>query len=146
MQDAAGAVCDIDGQETNSSRALRADITAGLSDVRTAQSIQSSGQAISLMLLCVAFVIIVALSLAIMRQVSIAFRSRLIQSERRGRLSVAENATRIIHDVIRAASDQQQRMTAACFLVLLTFPARAAFEVRLILGSPGLDSSFHPIF
>ena len=40
-----------------------------------------------------------------------------------------ENAARIAADTMQAAAEQRRRLTAACVIVLIAFPARAAFDL-----------------
>ena len=39
------------------------------------------------------------------------------------------NSAKIVADTMQFAADQRQRLTVACVIVLITFPARAAFDL-----------------
>jgi hypothetical protein len=53
----------------------------------------------------------------------------LANSDGRTMRASEANAARIVEDTMQAAAAQRRRLTAACLIVLITFPARAAFDL-----------------
>ena len=128
LYDQAAVACDAAGNTTNSSLTLINDVTkAG-----TAASVQASCEALTLLLVSIAFVVIVSWSVALFRLMErVATRSLLANSDVRNMLASEANSAKIVADTMRFAADQRQRLTAACLIVLITFPARAAFDLLL---------------
>jgi hypothetical protein len=58
-----------------------------------------------------------------------AARALLANSDVRNMRASEANAARIVADTMQAAAEHRQRLTAACVIVLVTFPARAAFDL-----------------
>ena len=119
----------------------------------TAESVQSGSEALTLLLVAIAFFVIVSWSVALFRkmehvashallsasfssntQQSASFSSNTQKSEantngcKTMRASEA-NAARIVADTMQAAAEHRRRLTAACVIVLVNFPARAAFDL-----------------
>ncbi len=67
----------------------------------------------------------------------------LLSVNNRGNLRLSEaNAARIVADTMQAAAQQRRRLTAACVIVLITFPARAAFD--LLYAYSTLNDPYNP--
>jgi hypothetical protein len=133
FKDAAAAACDALGNDTNSSRAFYASATAVAAQGGAAVAVHSGSEAIALLLLSLAFVIVVALSAAMFRRAEQTTAHALLSSARRNaqRQQIdqrTETAMTIVDDTMQAAAQQRRRLVAACTVVLLTFPARAAFD------------------
>ena len=136
LTDQAAASCDAAGNSTDQSLAFfdaASDIDTAST---TATSVQFSIEALTLLLLSVAFLVIVSWSVALFRiveRVAAQFSralgqmpgSRSQQNSQRAPM----NAERIIAGTMQAASEHRRRLTAACVIVLITFPARAAFDL-----------------
>ena len=77
-----------------------------------------------------AYVVIVSLSAAHFRTVERHAARALLLSADSSNVQQAElNAARIVVDTMQAAAQHRRRLTAACVIVLVTFPARAAFDL-----------------
>ena len=143
LNDQAAAACDAAGNDTNSSMALANAATAIRTKAGTAQSVQSSSEALTLLLVSVAFVVIVSWSVALFRKMervathallSVPYSCNTRASEANtndgGNMRASEaNAARIVADTMQAAAQHRRRLTASCVIVLITFPVRAAFDL-----------------
>ena len=128
----AAAACDAAGNDTNSSLALINATIVLNAESNTAASVQASSEALTLLLVSIAFFVIVSWSVALFRMMErVATRSLLANSDVRNMLASEANSAKIVADTMRFAADQRQRLTAACLVVLITFPARAAFDLLL---------------
>ena len=133
FKDLAVAACDAAGQDTNSSVAFVNSATAVSARGGTAVAVQNGSEAIALLLVSVAFVVLVTLSVAMFRRAEQAASQALLsclqrnaehqQSDRR-----TERAITIVDDTMHAAVDQRRRLVAACIVVLIMFPVRAAYD------------------
>jgi hypothetical protein len=153
LYDQAASSCDAQGSNTNATIALRNQIIAINPKAATAASLQAILEAIALLLIAAAYLILVPLSVAMFRRaerigshqlVAVAARvsvtARVSASHQlvtrptvASRVSESgqtnEAAAAILDEMIQAAADQRQRLVIACVVVLFTFPARAAFDL-----------------
>ena len=110
---------------------------------------KAASDALALLLLCAAFVVVLSWTVALSHVVErIAARALLINGNinlkntngdisrtQLAELSAASKdgpprpIVQRIGQLLQAATEQRRRMTAACVIVLLTFPARAALEL-----------------
>jgi hypothetical protein len=126
----AAAACDSAGNDTNSSLALFNASTVLNAKSNTAASVQASSEALTLLLVSIAFFVIVSWSVALFRLMErVAARALLSVNDHRNIRASEVNAARIVVDTMQAAAEHRRRLTAACVIVLVTFPARAAFDL-----------------
>ena len=143
LQDQAAAACDAQGNDTNSSLALAFAATTAGDTTDTAQAVQASVEALTLLLVTVAFVVIVCWSVAIFRLAERASAHALLSAHDANNMRASEaNAAIIVAGTMQAAADNRRRLTAACVIVLVTFPARAAFD--LLFAYAGFNSPINP--
>ena len=130
LNDEAAAACDAAGNNTHSSLALANAANVMNTKANTAGSVQSSSEALTLLLVSLAFLVIVSWSVVLFRILQ-RVAARLLVSGNDGRSIQPSdaNAARIVADTMQAAAEQRRRLTAACVIVLITFPARAAFDL-----------------
>ena len=133
--------CDSFGKDTNASTAINEQLFALFVKVDTAQSVQNFTEAIALLLISITYMLIVPWCIAIFRQAErLATRAIALASDHAGRQggqpaeSLAE-ITMMIDATKQAAADQRRRLVAACIIVLVTFPARASFDLLNAYGS-----------
>ena len=130
LADQAAAACDAAGNDTNSSRALYNDSQSIRNRARTASSVQAGSEALTLLLVSVAFLAIVSWSVALFRLMERVAARALLSDNDGGNMHAPEaNAARIVADTMQAAAEQRWRLTAACVIVLVTFPVRAAYDL-----------------
>jgi hypothetical protein len=127
----AATSCDAVGGNTNSSLALFQSALAVDSDAFTAVAVQNVSEAIALLLISSAYIILVPLSVAMFRRAErvgahalVAVAARVDAGDHR-----SDRAAAIVDDTIQAAAQQRRRLVIACVVVLVTFPARAAFDL-----------------
>jgi hypothetical protein len=136
VADQAAAACDASGNDTNSSLALSNAASAINTKAGTASSVQSISEALTLLLVSIAFLVIVSWCVALFRLWERDAERALIFVNNRGNIRPTEaNAARIVTDTMQAAEQQRRRLTAACVIVLIAFPARAAFDLLNAYGS-----------
>ena len=150
--DEAAAACDNMGNETNASNAYSlATIPVG-TNARNAISVQSISEAIALLVISFSYLILVLRSLGIYRRAETLASSTLVGLMDRGPQPTVQvpaayatadytgtadasiyldrdTALGIVKDSKEAAVEQRRRLVAACAVVLITFPARAAFDL-----------------
>jgi hypothetical protein len=130
LYDQAAAACDAAGNDTNSSLPLYEASQVDQTKARTFLTAQSGSEALTLMVVSVAFVLIVSWCVALFRLSELAAARALAFVNDGSHMRPSEvNAARIVADTMQAAAEQRRRMTAACVVVLVTFPARAAFDL-----------------
>ena len=140
VYDQAAAACDAAGSDTNSSSLAASVISA---KARTFQSAQAISEALTLLLVSVAFALIVSWGAALLHLVERDAANALLTVNDRENLRPSEaNAVRIVGDTMQAAAQQRRRLTVACVIVLITFPARAAFDV--IYAYSTLNDPYNP--
>jgi hypothetical protein len=127
--DQIAAACDAAGNKINSSCVFNNEVNVIAAKARTSQSVQASSEALTLLLVTIAFLAIVSWSVALFRMLErVAARVLVAANGGRNTQPSEENAARIAADTMQAAAEQRRRLTAACVIVLVTFPARAAFD------------------
>ncbi len=140
----AATSCDAVGGNTNSSLALFQRAVAVDSDAFTAVAVQNVSEAIALLLISAAYIILVPLSVAMFRRAErvgahalVAVAARTNAGDHR-----SDRAAAIVDDTIQAAAQQRRRLVTACVVVLITFPARAA--VALMQAYASFNAPFNP--
>ncbi len=115
LVDQAAAACDAAGSNTNSSLALFNATSAIAAKAGTAISVQSSSEALTLLLVTIAFVVIVSWSVALFRLAERVAMHALLSVNDRGNLRPAEaNAARIVGDTIQNLWLVIERCGATC--------------------------------
>jgi hypothetical protein len=128
-EQAAGA-CDAAGNDTNSSISFNAAAIISRSTARTANSVQSGSEAFTLLAVSLAFLLIVSWSIVLFRLAERAASLALDAIPDRNQMQRdASNTAKIVTDARQASVEQRRRLTSACVIVLITFPARAAFDL-----------------
>ena len=127
LRDEAAAACDAQGNDTHSSLAfMNASITVE-TRAYAASSVQNVCEAVGLLLISVTYAVLVPFSIAMFRQAEHVAAHALVSVS--NSMDKGEQAAAAVVDhTMHAAADQRRRLTAACAIVLLTFPARAAFN------------------
>ena len=147
LYDQAAFSCDAQGSNTNATIALRNQIIAINPKAATAASLQAILEAIALLLIAAAYLVLVPLSVAMFRRAERIGSHQLVVVAARvsgshqpvtrptvaARVSESgqtnEAAAAVLDEMIQAAAEQRQRLVIACVVVLFTFPARAAFDL-----------------
>jgi len=130
LNDDAAAVCDAAGNNTDSSIVLFNEGRGFNAKASTAISVQAFSEALTLLLVSVAFVVIVSWSVAVFRIAERVASNALLAASRRLDMQAAElKMSGIVADTMHAASEQRRRLTSACAIVLITLPARAAVDL-----------------
>ena len=131
LQQHAADFCYAQGSDTNSSLAFIEEGNAVRAKAYTAASVQGIFEAIALLLIALAFVVVVIFSIAMFRRAERVGNEALLSATTR--LNTADRRTAtvlaIVDDTVRAAAEQRQRLVVACTVVLVTFPARAAVDL-----------------
>ena len=132
--DRAAAACDVQGNDTNSSLAVLTESTAKLNQSGTTTSVQSFLEAIALLLISTAYLVLVPLSVAMLRRAERAGAHALVAVSAKTAKTDAsepklEAAIAIVDESIQAAAKQRRHLVIACLVVLITFPARAAYDL-----------------
>ena len=129
--DHAAAACDPQCNNANSSLALFHEALAIKSQANTAFSVQAVLEAIALLLISSAYIILVPFSVAMFRRAERVGAHALFSVAAREDAGDARSnrAAAIVDDTIQAAAQQRRRLVIACVVVLVTFPARAAFNL-----------------
>jgi len=140
--DQASAACDTHGHDTNLSLALFRENVLKSATARTALSVQSVFEALVLLVISVAFAIRVAMSVAAFRGAERAALDALADASGRGETAELRRQTRqtaaaldIVNDTMRIAAEQRRRLVAACLIVLIAFPVRAAYDLLQALAN-----------
>lgn len=128
----AAAACDAQGSDTSSSIFFSDEAAPLFTQSGTALSVHHILEAVALVLVSSAYLLLVPLSVAVFRRaehvgahvlVTVASRAEVLGDTRRGR------AAAIVDDTIQAASEQRRRLVIACLVVLISFTFRAAFSL-----------------
>jgi hypothetical protein len=134
LADQAAAACYAASNACNATNSPRAWDTR--IEARTAASVQAGSEALTLLLVSVAFLVIVSWSVALFRMLErVAARALLANSDGWNMGASEANAARIVADTMQFAAEQRWRLTAACVIVLVTFPVRAAFDLLKAYGT-----------
>jgi hypothetical protein len=126
LHDQAAAACDSAGKDTTKSLEYKRLTSKVQSSANSAQSIQFMSEAVTLLLVSLAFVAIVSWSVVIFRMVE-RFANRALaalpnhNSQARDEVKLEG----IVNDTMHAAAVQRQRLIAACIIVLLTASTRS---------------------
>ncbi len=126
----AADVCGNLGKNSTACQNLVQEVVTSNTKVRTAQSVQFVSEALTLLLLSISFIVIVSWSVALFRLLERISAQALRSAAAHATLQPdEENAVRIVENSMQAALQQRRRLTTACVIVLITFPARAAFDL-----------------
>lgn len=131
LSDMAAAACDAQGNDTNESLVIERDINTVVTHKYTALAVANVSEAFALLLISAVFVVLVSLSVAIFRQAeNVGARALLSNTAvRADKTAVDLRREHIVEDSMKAAAEQRKRLVMACVVVLVTFPARAAFDL-----------------
>ena len=144
LNDEAAAACDAAGNNTHSSLALINAANAIATKAGTALSVQASSEALTLLLVSIAFFVIVSWSVALFRLMErVAARALLSVNDHCNIRASEANAARIVADTMQAAAEHRRRLTAACVVVLITYPARAAYDLLYVYALS--NDPFNPL-
>jgi len=138
MYHQAATECDSLGNDTNSSRAINQQLFSIFVKVNTSQSVQNFTEAIALLLITFTYMLVVPSSVAIFRHAErLAARVIAFAADRTGRhaADALGDIAMMIGVTKQAAAEQRRRLVLACVVVLVTFPARAAFDLMQAYGS-----------
>jgi hypothetical protein len=133
--DQAAAACDAQGNDTTSSLTLVSEALGFQTQSGTFISVQAILEAATLLLISSSYIILVPLSVAMFRRAERVGAHELLALAARAEVSVntvnprTERAAAIVDDTIQAAAEQRRRLVIACVVVLISFPARAAFDL-----------------
>ena len=130
VDDARAAACDRRGGDTDLSRALDPEFLGFEVQANLAEAVQSGCEAVALLFITAAYVLLVSLSVSIFR----VLQSLLEESNVGKEMTLSEAAHGVPSDRIedtsaQAAAQSQLRLIAACVVVLVTFPVRAVFDM-----------------
>ena len=139
--DQAAAACDAQGNDTNSSLALFYKANVFFTYSGTALFVYGVLEAIALLLISAAYLILVPLSVAMFRRAERVGAHALLSAADRASAGT-EVAAAIVDDTVHAAAEQRRRLVIACVVVLITFPFRAA--VDLLLAYILFDNPYNP--
>ena len=143
LSDQAAAACDAQGENTERSIALVFEGLAILTKYGTSQAVQAVFEAIALLLICISYLILVPLSVAMFRRAERCGRHALLAAAARSTVTRrSEAASAIVDDTVRAAAEQRRRLLIACVVVLVTFPARISFV--LLKAYSGFSDPYNP--
>jgi len=143
----AAASCDLQGGDTNSSRLLFARALELSKTSYDAQAIQNVCETLALIFISLWYATIIAFCVARFRRaehlaaqalVSVAAHTQSCYD----RDNRTKRAISIVDHTMHAAADQRRRLMAACLVVLITFPARAAFDVMNAFAAFDLQVAF----
>jgi len=141
LADQAAAACNAGSNACNATNSPRAWATR--TEARTAASVQAGSEALTLLLVSVAFLVIVSWSVALFRMLErVAARALLSNSDGWNMKASEANAARIVADTMQAAAEQRWRLTSSCVIVLVTFPVRAAYD--LLHAYATFNDAFNP--
>ena len=120
-----------EGGDTNSYLVFYNQGILSLAKAGTAFSVQAVLEAIALLLISSAYLILVPLSVAMFRRAERVGAHALVAVAARSNAGDqrSDRAAAIVDDTIQAAAQQRRRLVIACVIVLVTFPARAAFDL-----------------
>jgi hypothetical protein len=148
----AAAACGPAGVDTDTSLKFYNQTNGIITNAHTATSVQNVCEAIALMITAVSYLLLVARNVALYRRAQHVAAAALLSLADMNQHSTAHvpavfaeahyagaadatvqlqtaSAVRIAQDTQKAAAEQQRRLIAACALVLLSFPSRAAFDL-----------------
>jgi len=148
LNDQAAAACDSRDKATNSSFALLDEANAIRAQADTAASVQAVLEAIALLLISAAYLILVPLSVAMFRRAErvgahalAIVAARADAGDPMARRSA--EAASIVDETMQAAAEQRRHLVFACVVVLITFPARAALV--LLRAYASFNNQINPV-
>jgi hypothetical protein len=144
LADQAAAACDAQGNDTNSSLALFQQSYDMLAKAENPYAVQAVLEAVALLLISTAYLILVPLSVVMFRRAERDGAHALLAVAARtsaGHQGM-EAAVAIVDETIQAAAEQRRRLVMACVVVLITFPARAAYD--LLRAYTAFNDPFNP--
>jgi hypothetical protein len=129
--DQAAASCDEQGRQTATCSSFILQLLDIASKQANAVSVKSVLETVALLLITAAYLVLVPLSVALFRRAERVGAHALVAVAARthagdGRI---EAAAAIVDETITAAAQQRRRLVIACVVVLVTFPARAVYEL-----------------
>jgi len=126
----ASAACDSLAKDTNSSLLIVPTVEVSITNRYTCLAIQSGSEAVALVVVTCAYLLLVTLSVAIFRQAEkVAAHALVSLPVSASKHNQTAMAMAIVDDSMHAAAEQRRRLTLACVIVLLCFPLRAAFDL-----------------
>jgi hypothetical protein len=126
----AAAACDPLGGETDASQLFAPAFDDALSHRYTCLAVQSGSEAVALVLVSCAYLLIVTLSVAIFRQAEKVAADALVTLQPSSEVNASMTAAiAVVDDSMHAAAEQRRRLTLACVIVLISFPCRGAFDL-----------------
>ena len=144
LLDRAAAACDAQGNDTNSSLALLNGNDNFSTASSAATAVQVALEAVLLLLISSAYLLLVPLSVAMSRRAERSCALALLSSGAGTNAGDArtDSVAAIVDDTMQAAVQQRRHLVIACVIVLLTFPARAAYD--LINAYSSFNNAFNP--
>jgi len=140
--DKAAAACDDQGNDTAASLALVTNGTNALEVTFTsAYAVENYLESSALLLICIDYLVVVALSVALFRQAEEAGNHALMTLPGGHHNSRTEAVAAVVEVTMQAAVAQRRRLSLACGIVLLTFPLRVAYAILNALSLRTLPSS-----
>ena len=166
LYDQAADACDAQGNDTNASLAIFSQVANGnYITANTAVSVQNMLEAVALLIISLAYLVLVPLSIALFRRAENQSSSVLLDMEKQAENSVVQlpadyaapgyqgapdalielkkgEAKTVMELTQAAAASQRRRFVAACVIVQVTFFARVAFDVLQAYSS--FDNPMNP--
>jgi hypothetical protein len=149
----AAAACGTEGNDTNSSLAWNSEGNLYLAKAYITDSVQNVFEAVVLVFISTAYVILIPLSIFVFRHAERCSRDALVSIEDRHENSMVElpavfakeegmkkemkkyEAEETVNETLKHAQEQRRRFVVACAVVLTTFSARAALDFLLAYSS-----------
>ena len=139
--DQAAAACDGQGNDTAASLALFPNGTSALAVAFTsAYAVENYLESSALLLICIDYLAVVALSVALFRQAEQAGNHALMTLPGGLQNSRTEAVVAVVEVTVQAAVAQRRHLSLACGIVLLTFPLRVAYAIMNALSIRTLPS------
>ena len=139
----AAAACNASGEDTIQSLGFFNSSILSDSAADTAQSVQFIGEAFTLLLITISYVCVVSWSLVLFRMVERTGLRALKASVCHATSHQVESRFEgIVADTVQAAVEHRRRLTAACLIVLIFFPARAVYD--LLFAYSSFDAPLNP--
>ena len=132
------AACNSEGQHTNASNVLRTESSHALDKARMADSVQNVAEAVGMFIIALAYLLFVPFCIRRYRRAVTAALdnfgavARLEEMDDKNASGSGSNSMKlsvIIEDLVSTAKERQERLLVACVIVLIAFPARAAFDL-----------------
>lgn len=126
---------DYAASSCNSSGAHRNATSLLVDQANLAAAIQSSSEAVTLLITSLAFCILVPLSVTSFRRAESVAAHALLSADRDRVDRKTQRARTVVEDTMGAVAEQRQRLVTACLVVLVTFVTRAAYDVFRVDGT-----------